>query len=292
MTETSSIPRRGAEPDPIRALAGQLAQLRKDVARLGKSASLRNASISDAAGTVRLRFSTDEGAIVAYSAEGEEVARYGQLAHSDVGAYGIEALAGGTWVHVGDESVTWDNIAGRPETFPPTLPLDGAAVEGAVGEATHAALADGSRYGYENPVGGTTFYALWVGNDGGYHLGRNVSSRRYKENIRPLVPSGDLQDVAPVVYDRRATENGPGAADEFGLIAEDVYEVWPEVVTWFDHGDGEGPVIDGIRYDLIGPRLIPYIQELQTTVASLRDREAERDKLVQELAAKVKALGG
>lgn len=315
-------PRRGVETDPIRALAARLAEAERNIVLLGKSANLRNATISggeglgvkDADGNMRLRISTDDAAIIAYQEDGTEVARYGLLAHSDAGAYGLEVLADGTWVHVGDESVTWDNIAGRPGAFVPAGHTHtGADVTSAVASAdtatsaATAALADGSRYGFDNTVAGSTFYALWVGNDGGYHFGRNTSSIRYKDNVRPFAGTGDLAALRPVVYDRKPSYPAPtldgvpvegpgaplaGARDEFGLIAEEVYKVWPEVVTMFDHGDGAGPIIDGIRYDLIGPRLIPYVQELQTTVATYGEKLAAQDKLIQELLVKVNALGG
>lgn len=319
MAETGT-PRRSVETDPVRAIAAQLARLERSVAQLARSANLRNATISggdglqvkDEAGNVRLRIATDEAAVIAYDTAGAEVARYGLLSHSDPGDYGLEVLSGATWVHVGDESVTWANIAGKPSWSSSATTLPASAITGAVAsaaEATHAAQADGSQYGFDNVVGGSSFYALWVGNDGGYHFGRNVSSIRYKENVRELTAgAGSLAELRPVIYDRKPTYRQaltadglpaegpavltPGAKGEFGLIAEEVAPVWPEVVTRFDNEDGKGPVIDGIRYDLVGPRLIPYVQELQDQVASLTDKQAAQDKLIQELLVKVNALGG
>lgn len=322
MTVETGTPRQGRETDPIRALAQKLANLERAVSRLSKTANLRNASISggeglavkDAENNVRLRISTDEAAILAYDADGAEVARYGLLAHTDPGEYGLEVLSGAEWIHVGDETITWANLANKPTSFPPsghthpggdiTTPVSNAVT---AASATVAGLADGSKYGFDNPVGGSTFYALWVGNDGGYHLGRNTSSIRYKVNVRPFTSAADLAALQPVIYDRkptypRPTVDGllaegpalpvPGAKGEFGLIAEEVAKVWPEVVTRFDAGDGTGPVIDGIRYDLIGPRLIPYVQGLQATVASLTAKQATQDKLIAELSRKITAMGG
>lgn len=302
-------PRRGVESDPLRALAGKLAELEREVVRLGKSATLRNASISDSNGVVRLRLSTDEAAVIAYDTAGAEVARYGLLAHSTPGQYGIEALASGTWVHIGNESTTWSNIAGKPATFAPTLPIAASGISGAVAEATHAAQADGSQYGWTNPVAGTEFYALWVGNDGGFHFGRNTSSLRYKENVRDFVPTtSGLDGLRPVVFDRKAayvrpsTVDGapaegpaapvPGARDEFGLIAEEVAKVWPEVITYFDHGDGQGRVIDSIRFDLIGVRLIPVIKDLEARLSSAQATAAAQANLIADLDKRLKALEG
>jgi hypothetical protein len=320
MAETGT-PRRGVETSPARAVAQDIAWLKKEVARLAKSASLRNASISggdgltviDAANNVRLRLSPEEGAVIAYAADGSETARYGLLSHTDPGQYGIETFSGGQWVHVGDESVTWANIAGRPSTFTPAAHQHaGGDITSAVASATSAATAgaaaqaDGSQYGFDNTVAGTQFYALWVGNDGGYHFGRNTSSLRYKMNVRDFTGAGDLMALRPVVYDRKpslrpaTTADGqpaegpalqvPGAVNEFGMIAEEVEAVWPEVVTWFD--DGDGAKIDGIRYDLVAVRLLPYVQQVVKDNRALTDRVTAQDKLIQNLTTRLSALDG
>lgn len=312
MSIEPGTPRRSVEPDAVRRLAGELASLRREVQALGKSANLRNSSISgsdglavkDADGNIRLRVSPEDGAILAYNAAGEEVARYGLLAHSDPGEYGIEARdAGGTWIHVGDESVTWANIGGKPATFAPTLPIPGTGVSGAVADATNAGLAleaEGSQYAYDNNVGGTSWFAVYVGNNGGYKFGRNTSSGRYKENVR------DFVDTAPAlprltVFDRKdrlewpepvdgVRPEGPpllvpGRKNETGFIAEEVLEVWPEVVQFFDHGDGNGPVVESVAYEMVGARLVPV-------VARLLERVEAQDTLISELTARLDALDG
>lgn len=315
----AGVPRRGQEPDAVRRLAGRLGELEKQVIALAKSANLRNASISggdgltvkDSNGNVRLRISTEEAAIIAYEADGTEVARYGLLAHSDPGEYGIEALTPGGWSHVGTGLLDWNSLDGKPASFTPSAHTHpGGDITSAVGSAVSAAgaaLADGSQYGFNNTVAGSTFYALWVGNDGGFHFGRNTSSLRYKTNVRNFTGTGDLEDLRLVVYDRKATirqpmtadgsaadgpvQRIPGSVDEFGMIAEEVYEVWPEVVTWFDNGSGV-PVIDGIRYDLIGPRLIPYLKELAADNRALREEQAAQAILISDLTSRLNALEG
>ncbi|ALY09424.1 minor tail protein [Arthrobacter phage Nubia] len=321
--EADGIPRRTIEPDPILQLRRMITELSQKVAKLSKNSDLRNSSISggegmvvkDDAGVIRLRISTEEAAIIAYKTDGSESARYGLLAHSDPGEYGIEALTDSGWSHVGAGVADWATLDGKPSTFPPSSHTHpGSQITSAVANATAAvtatsattatsantaaaaALAEGSSYAFNNNVSGSQFYAVWVGNDGGFHLGRNTSSIRYKQNVRD---AGDLSpkimSLRPVVYDRKPSYRpvlsvdgepavGPqlrteGAKNEFGMIAEEVAEVWPEVVT---HFDGE---IDGIRYDLIGPRLIPYVQHLLDTVS-------QQDKLIKDLVARVDLLDG
>jgi hypothetical protein len=228
------------------------------------------------------------------------VARFGALQETSPGAYGVEVLVGSTWVQVGAQTTTWASVSGKPTTFPPTLPISGSSISGAVAsatsaasatnaanatEATHAAQADGSEYGFTNNVAGTTFYALWVGNDGGFHFGRNTSSIKYKENVRDAALADAVLNAAargvrpeahvqvPGAGGRHPCEGPPqrfeGAKDELGLIAEEVDEHLPQIVTRYE-GD-----IDGVRYDLLGVALLPVVQQQADDIAALK--QAVRD---------------
>jgi hypothetical protein len=235
----------------------------------------------------------DDGVFLVYDAAGTTpVARFGPLTSSP-GDYGVEVLVSGVWVQLGAQAVTWDLVAGKPATFTPSGHTHaGGDITSAVANATnateavHAAQADGSEYGWTNNVAGTSFYALWVGNDGGFHLGRNVSSAKYKENVADAaVTSAAVLNLRPVRYDRKPTFRYPededgnrligppqrfeGAKNEFGLIAEEVNEHLPEIVT---HYGGE---IDGVRYDLLGVALLPVVQQQAADIAALK--QAVRD---------------
>jgi hypothetical protein len=230
----------------------------------------------------------DDGVFLVYDAAGTTpVARFGPLG-SAPGQYGVEVLVGSTWVQLGAQSTTWDMIGGKPTDFAPlvTSAVANATHAATATEATHAAQADGSEYGWTNNVAGTSFYALWVGNDGGFHLGRNVSSIKYKENVTDaaVTPAGVL-NLRPVKYDRKPTFKYPedadgvrlegpaqkfeGAKNEFGLIAEEVNEHLPEIVTRY------GGEIDGVRYDLLGVALLPVVQQQAEDIALLK--QAVRD---------------
>ena len=235
-------------------------------------------------GTLGVQVDPTTGAFTAYDATGlAEVARFGALTETAPGEYGVEVLVGSTWVQLGAQSSTWDLVAGKPGWASNPASIAGSNISGAVADATeavHAAQADGSEYGWTNNVAGTSFYALWVGNDGGFHLGRNVSSIKYKENVTDAAvdPEGVLA-LRPVRYDRKPTfkypedENGArlegpaqmfeGAKNEFGLIAEEVNNHLPEIVTRY------GGEIDGVRYDLLGVALLPVVQKQEQQIAAL-----------------------
>lgn len=292
-------PRRTAESTSLGELAAVVKKLRDQVQGLQRGSSLRNASISggdglrvvDEAGNLRITLNTADGAVVAYDATETPVARFGPTDFSDPGSYGVEVFVEGAWLKLGTQVAAWNNIGGKPAEYdavtnlwdpaPHTHP--GGEVTSTVASATHAGQSDGSEYGWTNNVAGTTFYALWVGNDGGFHFGRNTSSIKYKQNVRSAA-SGDPKRVLklrPVVYDRKPTlevlpegQEGPrrefpGATNEYGLIAEETLPHVPEVVTYFENK------IDGLRYDLLPVAMIPLLQEHDQELADLRQENSE-----------------
>jgi hypothetical protein len=240
-------------------------------------------------GTRGVRVDPVTGAFTAYDATGlSEVARFGALTETAPGEYGVEVLVGGTWVQLGAQASTWDLVAGKPADFAPlvTTAVANATHAATATEAVHAAQADGSEYGWTNNVAGTSFYALWVGNDGGFHLGRNVSSIRYKENVTDAaVTPEDVLALRPVKYDRKPTFKYPedddgnrligpeqkfaGATDQFGLIAEEVAAVVPELTTYF------GGEIDGVNYELLGVALLPVVKQQAADIAALKQAVRE-----------------
>ena len=286
-------------------LVRRLKDLQRDVQQFSAANLLATAGISVIAdglivdglmefrredGTRGVSVDPSNGTFIAYDFSGEgPVARFGALEETaPPGFYGVEVLVGTTWVQLGNQTTTWDSVSGKPATFAPTLPIAGTGISGTVAnatEATHAAQSDGSQYGWTNTVAGTEFYALWVGNDGGYHFGRNTSSIKYKENVRDTTLADAVLNLRPVVYDRKATFKYPeledgtrlegppqmfeGAKDELGLIAEEVAPHLPQIVTTY------GGEIDGVRYDLLGVALLPVVQQQYADIAALK--QAVRD---------------
>lgn len=199
------------------------------------------------------------GVFVVMDATGTKpVARFGPLDNSAPGQYGVEVLVGTTWVQLGAQTTTWATISGKPATFPPSAHTHTGSdiTSGTVPQA------DGSQYGWTNNVAGTTFYQVWVGNDGGFHFGRNTSSIAYKENVRAhSMDPAKVLELVPVVYDRKE-----GGTNEYGLIAEQVAEHVPELLVWFD---GK---IDGLRYDLLPVALLDVVRDQENRIRALEGR--------------------
>ena len=233
-------------------------------------------------GSLSLSMDSTADAFIAYDAGGNAMARIGKMAYANPGVYGIEVNYNGGWLQVGGGNVDWGNISNKPASFTPSSHTHAGSQ--VTSQVSSAAQADGSSYGFNNTVAGTTFYALWVGNDGGYHFGRNTSSIRYKTNVREhYTDPANLMSLTPVIYDRLpeevtledgTTSMTEGTLDEYGLIAEQVYQHFPELVTWY-----EGK-IDGIRYDLLSVALLSVIQDQEKRINAL-ERMAETAQAVQ-----------
>jgi hypothetical protein len=101
------------------------------------------------------------------------------------------------------------------------------------------------------------------GIDGGFHFGRNTSSIQYKENVRTHnTDPANVLALQPVIYDRI-----DGGSNEYGLIAEQVAEHFPELIVWFD---GK---IDGLRYDLLPVALLDVVRDQENRIRALEGRE-------------------
>ena len=107
-------------------------------------------------------------------------------------------------------------------------------------------------------------------------LGTTTSSRRFKDDIRDIAAQSDgLMKLRPVAF-RYKPEIDPIGFKEYGLVAEEVAQVYPEMVINDDQGRPET-----IRYQLLDPLLL---NELQRQHRSIEAQEAEIERLKADLA--------
>ena len=105
-------------------------------------------------------------------------------------------------------------------------------------------------------------------------LGMVVSSARYKRDIHDMdTASSKLLKLRPVTF---AYKQDPQGERQYGLIAEEVARVYPELVVY----GTDGKVIT-IRYHELIPMLL---NELQKQNAAANQRQAEQ---IRKLAAQV-----
>lgn len=105
----------------------------------------------------------------------------------------------------------------------------------------------------------------------GGQLGVLASSERYKTAIEPMGANSEkLRRLRPVSFHLKTD---PIGAVQYGLIAEEVAKVYPELVIRDENGG-----IDGVRYDELAPMLL---NEVQKQAAEIR----ELKRLVVEMRA-------
>jgi polyhydroxyalkanoate synthesis regulator phasin len=112
-------------------------------------------------------------------------------------------------------------------------------------------------------------------------LGIQVSSARFKRDIRDMgEASGRLMKLRPVTF--RYKED-PAGTRQYGLIAEEVERVYPELVTRGDDGK-----VEGVRYDLL-PALL--LNEMKRQDRQDRQKDAQIAALQQQVVAEQKQIG-
>ena len=101
------------------------------------------------------------------------------------------------------------------------------------------------------------------------------SSARYKRNIRDMGDASDgLLKLRPVSF---RYKQDPAGALQYGLIAEEVERVYPELVT-----HGEDGKVEGVRYELL-PALL--ISEVQRRAKEGKQKDAEIAALQRQIVS-------
>jgi Chaperone of endosialidase len=112
-------------------------------------------------------------------------------------------------------------------------------------------------------------------------LGVLASSERYKTDVQDLgSEEGRLQRLRPVSFHLKTDPAGPV---QYGLIAEEVEQVYPELVI----RDADGQ-IQGVRYEELAPMVLNEVQRQQKKVAAQEERIAAQQELI---AAQAQQLG-
>jgi hypothetical protein len=110
-------------------------------------------------------------------------------------------------------------------------------------------------------------------------LGVASSSRRYKEDIQPMGDVSErLYQLRPVKFRYIKPDEQGHKPVQFGLIAEEVAEVLPEVV----YRNTEGKV-EGVRYDELAPMLVNEIKQLHEQIAAQASQLRKVDEIKRQL---------
>jgi hypothetical protein len=120
--------------------------------------------------------------------------------------------------------------------------------------------------------------SIFVTVGAGGKLGRQVSSRRYKDDIKPMDQASEALFALKPVSFRYKQEIDPARSPDFGLIAEDVATVNPDLVA----RDEEGKIVT-VRYQAVNTMLLneflkehKKVEEQQATIADLKSTVAQQ----------------
>jgi hypothetical protein len=156
----------------------------------------------------------------------------------------------------------------------------GSGVDGVAGESNHTYIRNvhdtisSNRSVYVNPDG---------------RMGTLSSSRRYKEEIKPMDQTSEgLYRLKPVTF-RYKKEIDRARALSFGLIAEEVAGISPDLITRDRDGKPET-----VRYEVVNAMLLneflkehKKVEQLEGTVASLAATVKEQASQIQKVTAQI-----
>jgi trimeric autotransporter adhesin len=136
----------------------------------------------------------------------------------------------------------------------------------------------GNIYGVTPGAGTTT---VFIDNDG--QLGTVSSSRRFKKDIKRMDDASEaIVALKPITFHYKADRTN---TPQFGLIAEEVAEVNPDLVVRDKNGE-----IYTVRYDAVNAMLLNEflkehrkVQELERTIAQRENKFSEQEKQIAAL---------
>jgi len=207
-------------------------------------------------------------------------ALFNNLQGGDNTAIGIGALSNNT---TGSNNVALGSGAGASATTGSNNVYVGAGMQGVAGESDACYV--------KSIFGQTSATGIPVLINSNNKLGTTMSSKRFKKEIRPMDKASEsLLALKPVTF-RYKEEIDPTGTTQFGLVAEQVEKVNPDLVV----RDAEGKPYS-VRYDQVNAMLL---NEFLKTHSKMEEQEATIAHLKQELQAtathqqkQIKALNG
>jgi hypothetical protein len=117
-------------------------------------------------------------------------------------------------------------------------------------------------------------------------LGTVSSSRRYKEDIHDMGNATEgLMRLRPVTFRYKQPFDDGSKPIQYGLIAEEVAKVYPDLVAY--SADGQ---IETVKYQLLDPMLLNEVQRQQTNIQDLEGRVKAQQEQIAELVSNVKTI--
>jgi hypothetical protein len=250
----------------------------------GNTASGKDALVSNTEG----QYNTASGIYALYS---NTIGTYNT-------AIGIDALNNNT---AGSYNIAIGDGAGYLQSTGNRNIYIGSAVYGVAGESNVMRIGNGQTQTYIagiNGIGIGTGSPVYVNSSG--QLGTSTSSRRFKEEISDMgEASNRLMALRPVTFRYNSEIDREERPLQYGLIAEEVAEVYPDLVQYEKGGEPFS-----VRYHELSPMLLNeaqkqywhiqeqdgHIRQLTNTVNELTQALNEKDTRVQKLEKMLEAV--
>jgi len=119
--------------------------------------------------------------------------------------------------------------------------------------------------------------------DSNGQLGTLFSSRRYKEDIQDMgEASGGLMMLRPVTFRYRRPFDDGSEPIQFGLVAEEVAEVLPDLVA--RSADGQ---IETVKYQALNSMLLNEVQRKEKQIRALTQQNRKPQEAMERLEAAI-----
>jgi hypothetical protein len=205
-------------------------------------------------------------------------------------AIGVSALVSN---QTGERNIALGSFAGNGLTTGSDNIYIGFNLGSAAGESNACKIK--SIFGQTSPGGSAVFI------DANHRLGTLTSSRRFKEDIKPMDNTSDaLFALNPVTFHYKE-EIDPAGISQFGLVAEEVEKVNPDLVV----RDKDGKPYS-VRYDQVNTMLLNEflkehrafvgeqrkVAQQQIEIEALKTEMKEQRSLIEKLNAKIEVGRG
>ena len=117
-------------------------------------------------------------------------------------------------------------------------------------------------------------------------LGTITSSLRFKDDVADMGEATDgLMKLRPVTFRYKAGVDDGSRLLQYGLVAEEVAKVYPNLVQYDDKGQ---PFT--VRYHMINAMLLNEVQKQHGTIEEQKAQLQEQDARIRKLEALVSRL--
>jgi hypothetical protein len=190
-------------------------------------------------------------------------------------AIGVQALGNNT---SGSGNIVLGNVAGSGITTADDVICIGAGGENVDGGCYIGGIFNGTSSGGS---------AVFINSAG--KLGTSTSSKRFKNEIKPMEQASEaLYALKPVSFHYKK-EIDPRGTKQFGLLAEDVEKVNPDLVV----RDKEGKSYS-VRYDQVNAMLLNEflkehhkVEKLEAALTAVTEHLKEQDSKIQKVSVQV-----